>query len=152
MQHNHYAYVITAAASLTTAGNYSIMIWCNYQIYNFLKVQKRTAVRKELYYEIQSQITKTFIAQAITPLIMVHIPLVFLFMNMYVFIEPNPEISAISILTFGYLPTINALSILFFVKTYRTQIVVIIKTVFQKYKANKVFKMYTIPKVVNGNK
>lgn len=120
------------------------MIWCNYKIYYFLKTQKSKAINNENYCEIQAQITRILIAQSIVPIFVVILPLSLLLLSMYGPVNINPRISAIPALAYGYLPMMNAASILAFVKAYRNQTITMLKNAFLKVQSNGITRAHTI--------
>ena len=132
---------MTAASYIITAGNYAIVIWCNCKIYKFLKGQRCAIIKRQQYFDIQSQITRSLITQAIIPVVIVFIPLTSLFISMYMPITINSKLSAMASMTYGYIPMTNALSVLVFVKTYRKQAVMIIKTGIQRLRTKNFSKV-----------
>ena len=143
MQSEYYAYLIATMSSLTFIINYCIVIWCGYKMCNFLKTYTCSIANGKKYCEIQTQMTKTLIAQGIVPLLTIMIPLLFLLICIFTPLEITPELSSVSGLVFGYLPTMNALSILIFVKPYRVHMISILKTGLQKFKANRIARVPT---------
>ena len=150
MQPGYAAYLITAAASFITSESYTVMIWCNYKIYKFLKIQRESTLYIPNVCEIQAQITKTLIAQAIIPLLIIIIPLAVLFLSMYGLLKITPQSSAIPVLIYSYLPMMNALSILVFVKPYRIQIIMFIKKGFYRLRINKISGNYAASEITRG--
>ena len=119
---------------------------CSYKIYKFLKIQRRTSVNRKRYNDIQGQITKALMAQATIPMVFIFIPLTFFTICIHAPFEINPEVSTIAALLFEYLPIMNASSILFFVKVYRSQVIMIFKGKFPNIQVSSSKDMRSVTK------
>ncbi|KAE9548732.1 hypothetical protein FO519_008051 [Halicephalobus sp. NKZ332] len=117
-----YLYILMASVSIFSSITYNIVFWCGWRIYKFLRNHKNSTSANTYFLEIQTQITKTLVAQAVIPVITLTGPYTFLLINL--FVPGNilkPEISSLSVLLFSFLPIGNAFSILLFVKPCRKQ-------------------------------
>ena len=136
--------MIAITSSLISSINFAVVIWCNFKIYYFLKSQNCTVINGRRYSEVQSQIAKTIAAQALIPLVLIFLPFMFLIVCIYGPFEISPRLSAIPTLLFGYLPIINSLSILSFVKAYKHQMASFLKTKLGKLRTNKISRICSI--------
>ncbi|KAE9555080.1 hypothetical protein FO519_001741 [Halicephalobus sp. NKZ332] len=115
-----YTLIVIGYAAAFTFGSYLVEVWCSWKIYKYLKLFNFNSNSR--IKEIQNQITKTLIAQAIFPLLTFTVPMSFLIVNVMSPIEMNPEYSFFAGFIFAYYPTLNACSALLFVKQYRKNI------------------------------
>lgn len=98
------------------------MVWCSWKIYKFLDYNKLSTIFGSHFHELQIQITRTLIAQAVVPLVFIMIPYSFLLFNLFVPVHFfSPEVTSFPVLMYSYIPLANALSILLLVAPYRTE-------------------------------
>ena len=127
-------YILIGESSIVIIVSYMIVVWCSWKIYKFLKYQKNSIIFGNEFYEIQAQITRTLIAQALIPFFLVMIPYFFLLFNLFVpFHFFSPEVTSLSVLMFSYIPMANALSIIYFVTSYRKEAFKYIRKVWKKF-------------------
>lgn len=137
-QFDSYVYVIMLHLSLIVVMVYSVTIWCSYRVYRFIKVQKSVLTMHHGFLDVQEQLTKTLIAQAVIPLFTVTIPIIVIIITVVFPVTVDPTISAFTGIAFAYIPLGNALSMLFFVKPYQRQGLRILKFTFRKiFKKNE---------------
>ena len=106
-------------ASLIVILCYGVIIFCSWKIYRFLTLYQKNSSIKSLVVEVQKQLTRTLIAQAIIPLFTFMIPVVLIILTSIFPIYIPPRVSGFFGLVLTYIPIANALSMFFFVKSYR---------------------------------
>lgn len=99
--------------------SYAIIIWCNWNIYKHIKRYSEATIYNAAVVEVQTQIARAFVIQAIIPLITFGLPI---FLVGTALISPIniPQYLAATLGIFlSYVPLSNGLSMLFYVKPYR---------------------------------
>ncbi|KAE9552120.1 hypothetical protein FO519_004656 [Halicephalobus sp. NKZ332] len=114
-----YCYILLAHSCFNVVGCYCIIIWCSYNIYKYLARLQNTPHTDHHILEVQKQLAKTLIFQAVIPLITFCVPANMIFLTVICKINVPEYISADIGLMLTYIPLGNALSIFFFVKAYR---------------------------------
>ncbi|KAE9549103.1 hypothetical protein FO519_007685 [Halicephalobus sp. NKZ332] len=114
-----YLYFFMIHATVIIVICYSIIIFCSWKIYHFLMVHQQTSNIKSLVVEVQKQLTRTLVAQAVIPLFTFMIPVVLIILTSTLPIYISPGVSGFFGLVLTYIPIANALSMFFFVKSYR---------------------------------
>ncbi|KAE9546576.1 hypothetical protein FO519_010212, partial [Halicephalobus sp. NKZ332] len=113
---DRYLYVILGHLFISLSSAYSIIIFCSWKIYKFMKIHKNSI----LEIDIQKQLTKTLIVQAIIPLLTCCVP-VFIMMIAPLLPIMIPEFVFVLLgLVLTYIPLGNGLSMLLYVSVYRT--------------------------------
>ena len=125
--------------SIVTIIIYTVVLWCSCKIYKFLEQHKDFITIEENFHQIQTQITKTLIAQALIPLLLVLTPYSFLLFSLFVPIHTfSPEVTSLSVLMFSYIPMANALSIILLVAPYRKQVFEFLQKIFRNQSENSI--------------
>ena len=144
-QFDYYFFIFIGYLLLLIAVSYAIVIWCNYNIYNYLKDYNKTAFIYSSIPEIHTQVGRTLVIQALIPLITLGVPSLLLIAVLLLPISIPNYCSATLGLFLSYIPLANGLSRLFCVKAYnqftRSFIKKLVKNVFQK---NVVFAKMSI--------
>ena len=144
-QREHYLYLLLLASTIIAVTNYNIIICYSYRIYKFLNKQKLSLSVNPRYNEIQTQITRTLVIQAIIPLMICSGSYIFLLINILKSEDfVSPDVSSLSGLLFSCLPMGNALSILLFIQSYRRNGINLIKRVAYKIFCSKFSKVSNI--------
>ena len=111
---------------------YSIIIWCSYRVYKFIKAQRSALETSTGFLDIEEQLTKTLVAQAVLPVFTVAFPITFIVITVVFPVKLDPIIAGLTGIIFPYIPLVNALSMLLFVKPYQRKGGRIMKIVFIK--------------------
>ncbi|KAE9548762.1 hypothetical protein FO519_008035, partial [Halicephalobus sp. NKZ332] len=129
---DNYIYIFMTHAVILTVGTYIVIISLSWKVYKFMKYHKSSISINANFFDIQNQLTKTLIAQSIIPLFTFALPIIFIIVTVTLPIHISPEISATTSVFFSYIPMGNALSMLFFVKSYRKRGYMILKQYFNQ--------------------
>ncbi|KAE9547143.1 hypothetical protein FO519_009645 [Halicephalobus sp. NKZ332] len=118
------AYLIFALyATAVILGFYGFAVWCNFKVLRCLREKTNlgpvVTVIRPAHADIQNQFSRTLICQAVVPLFTFAIPVFFIVFSVLSRISIDPGFSTAFGLMFTYIPTGNALSVLFFLKSYR---------------------------------
>ncbi|KAE9548340.1 hypothetical protein FO519_008445 [Halicephalobus sp. NKZ332] len=113
---DNYVYPIMAHTAINTIIPYSLTCWCGWRIYKYLK-KHETLLENVL--DIQRQLAKTLIIQAVIPIFTFAIPMCMMVVTV-TFPASMPEfLSSLLGFMLAYIPMGNALCILLCVKPYR---------------------------------
>ena len=119
---------------------YSIIIWCSWGIYKYL--EEISHIDSHIM-EIQKQLTRTLIIQAVIPFLTVCIPECLIFLTLIAPVEPPKYLSGVLGLMLTYVPLENALSVFLFVKAYRNFGINLLKNIIRKITCRKKLVLIT---------
>ncbi|KAE9551359.1 hypothetical protein FO519_005441 [Halicephalobus sp. NKZ332] len=121
---DYYLYIALGHSSILITGSYSIVIFCSWEIYKFMKLHKDSV---HISVDIQKQLTKTLIIQALIPLFTFCVPVSAMIVALVLPVTVPEFIFALLGLSLSYIPLGNGLSMLFYVKSYRMFVVNLFK-------------------------
>ena len=121
-QFDRYLYVFLTCSFMLVGTSYAIIIWCNWKLYKHIKEYYKRTVIRSFVIELQTQMTRTFIVQAIIPLITCGVPILFMTIVLLLSIDAPEYFSATLGIFLAYVPLVNGLSMLFYVHIYRNYV------------------------------
>lgn len=110
---------------------YGFAVWCNFKVLRYLR--QKTSItsiatpNRPSYMDIQNQLSRTLIAQGVIPLFTFAMPITLIVISVVSPMNVDPGFSSMLGLMITYVPTGDALSVLFFLRSYRKRGISFIK-------------------------
>ena len=120
LQFDKYSYVVLLHSSIIITGSYCIIFLCSWSICKYLSQLQSASHVDHHTLEIQKQVTRILIFQAIIPLITFCFPISVMCITIIFQISVPEYLSTLFGLILVYVPLGNVLSMFFFVKVYKT--------------------------------